>query len=369
MAFILPIFAIASEIVALTGAYDIALDKVMNATPDAFGLKELADPDLSSIPQVKKMMETSNGADEIVNATDDFATRAEEIANVDTWDFDQVQKNFDDTTALDEKAAANVSWIERVTSTIEAEYKQFDANKTKYILEKTAYYAGQAMKSPFVLGLIGSITVLAIFTMGRALRLVGRLTKKVFSKVKDFVKKLVARIKAWMQKLVARLKSLRTRAKANKSRTKKAREKALKRKKDLDAKIGKLDAKLKKLDFSKLRKYTDDIRQAINDKFQSTRLGLRNTVLGFGAAGGAFFLFIDETRDFIFDFFGNISNFIIDIFDNIAIIIPALISLLKSAWKLLLAGIDTTTVLLFIAPALVIFYYTTYFIQLLNRNY
>jgi hypothetical protein len=96
---------------------------------------------------------------------------------------------------------------------------------------------------------------------------------------------------------------------------------------------------------------------------------LKDKSFSVASYGSVLFLVLDDTRNLILNTLGNFADFALDIAKGIVGLIPSLIKVLKSTWKLIIVGIDVSTILLFLAPVLTAFYFMTYYIQLLNGNY
>ena len=88
-----------------------------------------------------------------------------------------------------------------------------------------------------------------------------------------------------------------------------------------------------------------------------------------GDVFGASFNYVEETVEFAGEFGWNTLEFIGDVLKDLIKLIPYLIRFLKSCLTLLKYAYPVVLILLFIAPALVIYYYTTYYVQLLERRY
>ena len=337
-----------AEIVAMTGAYDIAVEKVMSSAPEELGLGELNLPD-ELIPEVAFLENLAKETDGIEERTDQNALKAEEIEAYDGDDIDTIYRNAEIAEQLDNQTAEDEGLVSGVLAKIEGIYKNFSSNAPQYTLDLVQRLGQKAIESPLVIGLIASITVLAVLTRGRAVRFISRLTNKVFSRVKDLVKRFVTRIKNAMKRLVDKLKKRKDKVKKNKQKTKKAKDKANKKKRDLDAKLNKLSAKFKSLDFKKI---IDEIK-ALGKKF----------VVGGGV--GILALINIYVGTFI-ETIGTLFNFgtglITDAFD-------ILLQLSKSLFELLKSGFTLINVLLFIFPALLLAYSTTLYIQYNERRY
>ena len=80
------------------------------------------------------------------------------------------------------------------------------------------------------------------------------------------------------------------------------------------------------------------------------------------------FGYVAETGKFLGDLTIGSVEFVVDVLKQIVKMFPALVRILKSAFQMLEKGYEITTVILLIAPALVIFMYTVILIEILDNN-
>jgi hypothetical protein len=80
------------------------------------------------------------------------------------------------------------------------------------------------------------------------------------------------------------------------------------------------------------------------------------------------FGYVAETGKFLGDITVGTLEFMLDVAKQIIKLFPALVRILKSAFEMLEKGYEITTVILLIAPALVIFMYTVILIEILDNN-
>lgn len=356
-------FKIAEE-AGLDRELNKVIDKIVDASPIDFGIQDIVDPIIETVPVIANLANISIDVDSIVDGTFTLVQKVDELVNIEPLEYDDLLKNIDIATDIDNKLADAVNFLEGIENKIEEEYKKFTDNELEYIGDITKKAVEKAMKAPFIIASISAIVALAVLT--KSSRYIPRIINKVTARVRTFAKNLARKIKTWIQNFKTKIKNQKAKAKANKNKTKKAKEKAEKQKRDTDNRLKK---KIDRLDTKDMKKHIDDIKQSVNDRISYFRNILKDKSFSIASYASILFLVFEDTRNFIFDVMGNFADFALDIAKGIIRLIPSLIDILKSAWKLLITGIDTTTILIFLAPALVLFYFMTYYIQLLNRIY
>lgn len=353
-----------AEIAGLDKEIEKVFDKIVDASPVDFGIQDIVDPIIETVPLIANLTNMTIDIDSVVEGTFTLAQKADDLVDVEPLEYDDLLKSVDEVTSIDDKLDNAINFFDDMENKIEAEYKKFTDNELKYIEDITKKAVEKAMKAPFIIASISAIVAIAILT--KSSKYISRIISKVTAKVKTFAKKLATKIKTWIQNLKTKIKNLKPKVKNNKARTKKAKDKALKRKRDTDNRITK---KIKQIDTKDIKKYVDDIKGSVNDRITQFGKILKDKSFSVSSYGSVLFLLIEDTRNLILNTLGNFANFALDIAKGIVNLIPSFIKVLKSTWKLILTGINVTTILLFLTPALTLFYFMTYYIQLLNRNY
>lgn len=98
-------------------------------------------------------------------------------------------------------------------------------------------------------------------------------------------------------------------------------------------------------------------------------LDVADGVEGIVDVGRAGFDYVEEFAKFVADSTKLSFDFVKSILSELIKLVPLLIDLFRTSIQLLKYGYTTSVVLLLIAPALGIYYLTTYYIQLLERRY
>lgn len=352
-----------AELAGLDKELDKAFDKIVNASPVDFGIEDIVNPIIETVPVIANLTSLTIDIDSIVEGTLTLAQKADDLTDIEPLEYDDLLKSVDEVIDIDNKLDNAMSYFDNMENKIEAEYKKFTDNELKYIEDVTKKAVEKAMKAPFIIASISAIVALAILT--KSSKYISRIISKVTSKVKTFAKKLATKIKTWIQNLKTKIKSLKPKVKSNKARTKKAKDKILKLKRDTDNRIKKKLA----FDTKDIKESINNIKSSVNDRITQFRLLLKDKSFSLSSYGSVLFLLIEDTRNFIVNMIGNYANFVLDIAKDIVRLIPSLIDVLKSGLKLLLSSVDVATVIMFLAPALFLFYFITYYIQLLNRIY
>lgn len=352
-----------AEIAGLDKELDKAFDKIVDASPVDFGIEDIVDPIIETVPVISDLTSLTIDIDAVVEGTFTLAQKADDLANIEPLEYDDLLKSVDEVLDIDNKLDNAISYFDNMENKIEAEYKKFTDNELKYIEDVTKKAVEKAMTAPFIIASISAIVALAILT--KSSKYISRIINKVTSKVKTFAKKLATKIKTSIQNLKTKIMNLKPKVKSNKARTKKAKDKILKLKRDTDNRIKKKLA----FDTKDIKDSIDGLKISVNDGITRFRLLLRDKSFSVSSYGSILFLLIGDTRNFIVDIIGNFTEFALDVAKSIVRLIPSLINVLKNVWKLLMTGVDTITVIIFLAPALFLFYFITYYIQLLNRIY
>jgi hypothetical protein len=353
-----------AEIAGLDKEIEKVFDKIVDASPVDFGIQDIVEPIIETVPIIANLTNITLDVDSVVEETFTLAQKADELVGIEPLDYDDLLKNIDKVTDIDNKLDNTLNFLDDVENKIDAEYKKFTDNELEYIEHITKKAVEQAMKAPFIIASISAIVAIAVLT--KSSKYISRIISKVTAKVKTFAKKLATKIKTWIQNLKTKIKNLKPKVKNNKTRAKKAKDKALKRKRDTDNRINK---KLQQIDTKDIKKSVDDIKNSVNDRILQFGMILKDKSFSFASYSSVLFLILDDTRNLILNTLGNFGKFVLDVAKGIVRLIPSLINVLKSTWKLIITGIDVTTILIFLTPALATFYLMTYYIQLLNGNY
>ena len=118
-----------------------------------------------------------------------------------------------------------------------------------------------------------------------------------------------------------------------------------------------------------------DVGQEISGPFRKFGLDTKETFESIGDildevgdVTDSAFGYVAETGKFLGDITVGTLEFALDVAKQIIKLFPAMVSILKSAFQMLEKGYEITTVILLIAPALVIFMYAVILIEILDNN-
>lgn len=121
--------------------------------------------------------------------------------------------------------------------------------------------------------------------------------------------------------------------------------------------------------FKGLTKSVKDISGDFTSGIKNFGLEVEEVAKDVGGVFEAGFNYVEESAEFVGDFGLNVVDFVWDFLKDLIKLLPYLIRFLKSCLKLLEYSFPVLLVLLFLSPALSIYYYTTYYIQILERRY
>jgi hypothetical protein len=121
--------------------------------------------------------------------------------------------------------------------------------------------------------------------------------------------------------------------------------------------------------FKGLTKSVKDISGDFTSGIKNFGLEVEEVAKDVGNVFEAGFTYVEETAEFFGEFGLNAVDLIWDLLKDLIKLLPYLIRFLKSCLKLLEYSFPIMLVLLFLSPALSIYYYTTYYIQILERRY
>lgn len=121
--------------------------------------------------------------------------------------------------------------------------------------------------------------------------------------------------------------------------------------------------------FKGLTRSVKDVASDFTSGIKNFGLEVEEVTKDLGGVFEASFSYVEETVGFVGEFGFNTVDFIWDFLKDLVKLLPYLIRFLKSCLKLLEYSFPAMLVLLFLSPALSIYYFTTYYIQILERRY
>lgn len=121
--------------------------------------------------------------------------------------------------------------------------------------------------------------------------------------------------------------------------------------------------------FKGLTQSVKDVASDFTSNIKNFGLEIEDVAKDLGGVFDASFSYVEETVEFFGEFGFNTVDFIWDFLKDLVKLLPYLIRFLKSCLKLLEYSFPVMLILLFLSPALSIYYFTTYYIQILERRY
>lgn len=350
-----------AEKVGMDKELDKLFDKIVRASGIDLEIQEIIDPLIETIPAIRNLSNVDIGLKEV--ETDDIINFVDGL-NPNNLDYTELEDALNKLNVFDNTVKNTVDFFNSFDDKISQEYDRFDKDKDGYILDLIEKAALKAMESPLIIGGIAGITALAVLSSSSKVRsYVKRIFDKVKARIKQLVKNLIAKVKNWIKALKQRVKNLIQKLKKLKDKIKKLIDRIKQKLKEI---LSKFKKSLKKFDTKNISKALKDFKELILKNFDDVFKVLKT--LTYGSLLGTF-LIIDDTRKFLTELFGELLDFTTDVLKNIALLIPYLIDTFKASLKLLYAGFDTATILIFLFPALFLTYLVVYYIQLLEGKY
>lgn len=319
-----------AEEYALNEQFNKLTDELTHVTPDMLNIPVLDDINVLNSVELSKILHLDILTDAVADIPDEF--EALFVAN--------------------EK-------MNSLVANAEDEFKTFWDTRLQYIDDKVYEYLKDIAKNPIFYGIIFGMIGMAVMLRGKCAKYLKRIGRQIATKVKEFVKNNFNKLKEAFNKVLTRIRQKRNTLKTRLNKSANTSKQILKQITKAEEKLLKKEAK------SNFKKFAKDVAKRIADKLKSfkVRSGMKAI---FRRLNSQFFKkmikFAIRSLDEMFSF---LKHFL----ERMIRIIPHLKQLIASLIILVQLGVETTLILLFLAPILGILYGYVLLIQYFENKY